>query len=64
MCVQVFYTAEPQSDYLHTAVVSVLQLHQNIGAGDILVFLTGREEIENMEVCAHPSMTCHVLSNV
>ena len=48
--VQVFYTAEPQADYLHAAVVSVLQLHQATGPGDILVFLTGREEIESMQV--------------
>lgn len=64
LCVQVFYSTEPHSDYLHAAVVAVLQLHQNMGAGDILVFLTGREEIENMEVCVliHPGhMSCLLL---
>lgn len=47
---QVFYTAEPQADYLHAVVVSVLQLHHTLGPGDILVFLTGREEIESVQV--------------
>ena len=45
-----FYTVEPQQDYLHSAVVSVLQLHRSLGPGDILVFLTGREEIESIQV--------------
>jgi ATP-dependent RNA helicase DHX33 len=47
--VQVFYTAEPQPDYLHAAVVAVLQLHRSSGPGDMLVFLTGREEIESLQ---------------
>jgi ATP-dependent RNA helicase DHX33 len=48
--VEVFYTTVPQSDYLHSAIVTVLQIHQNLEKeeGDILVFLTGQEEIESM----------------
>ena len=46
---QVLYTVSPQPDYLHSAVRVVLQLHgEEEGGGDILVFLTGREEIETM----------------
>ena len=47
-----FYTDRPQADYLHSAVSAVLQLHQEKENGDILVFLTGREEIESMQVRA------------
>ncbi|KAK7488061.1 hypothetical protein BaRGS_00020652 [Batillaria attramentaria] len=36
----------PEADYLDAAVVSVLQIHVTQPPGDILVFLTGQEEIE------------------
>ena len=46
---QVLYTVSPQPDYLHSAVSVVLQIHSEVeGDGDILVFLTGREEIETV----------------
>ncbi|KAG0173093.1 DEAH-box ATP-dependent RNA helicase prp43 [Apophysomyces sp. BC1034] len=44
--VQIFYTREPESDYLEAAIRSVLQIHLNEPEGDILLFLTGEEEIE------------------
>lgn len=47
--VRLFYTAEPQQDYLDTAVLTIFQLHMSKPAGDILVFLTGQEEIEAVE---------------
>lgn len=41
------YTLAPEPDYLHAAVRAVLQLHgEEDSEGDLLVFLTGREEIE------------------
>ncbi len=45
--VDIFYTKSPEADYVDAAVVTVLQIHvsQPLG-GDILVFLTGQEEIE------------------
>uniref|UniRef100_H0WIZ4 ATP-dependent RNA helicase DHX33 n=1 Tax=Otolemur garnettii TaxID=30611 RepID=H0WIZ4_OTOGA len=47
--IQVFYTKQPQHDYLHAALVSVFQIHQEAPSSqDILVFLTGQEEIEAM----------------
>ncbi|KFP34349.1 Putative ATP-dependent RNA helicase DHX33, partial [Colius striatus] len=47
--IQIFYTKQPQSDYLHAALVSVFQIHQEAPPSqDILVFLTGQEEIEAM----------------
>jgi len=47
--VTVFYTREPQSDYLDAALVTVMQLHLEEPPGDILVFLTGQDEIEGLE---------------
>jgi HrpA-like RNA helicase len=44
--VDIFYTKAPEADYLDAAVVSVLQIHVTQPDGDILVFLTGQEEIE------------------
>ncbi|NXL63218.1 DHX33 helicase, partial [Chordeiles acutipennis] len=47
--IQIFYSKEPQSDYLQAALVSVFQIHQEAPASqDMLVFLTGQEEIEAM----------------
>uniref|UniRef100_A0A8C0G6U7 RNA helicase n=1 Tax=Chelonoidis abingdonii TaxID=106734 RepID=A0A8C0G6U7_CHEAB len=44
--VDIFYTKAPEADYLEACVVSVLQIHVTQAPGDILVFLTGQEEIE------------------
>ncbi|OEU20372.1 putative ATP-dependent RNA helicase [Fragilariopsis cylindrus CCMP1102] len=46
--VDIFYTKSPEADYVDAAVVTVLQIHvsQPVGSGDVLVFLTGQEEIE------------------
>ncbi|GKV42288.1 hypothetical protein SLEP1_g49706 [Rubroshorea leprosula] len=44
--VEIFYTKEPESDYLDTALLTVLQIHLNEPEGDILLFLTGQEEID------------------
>jgi pre-mRNA-splicing factor ATP-dependent RNA helicase DHX16 len=44
--VEIFYTKAPEADYLEAAVVTVLQIHLTQPDGDILVFLTGQEEIE------------------
>ncbi|KAK9828750.1 hypothetical protein WJX72_001917 [[Myrmecia] bisecta] len=47
--VQVFYTASPEEHYVDAAVVAVLQVAVEEGAGDVLVFLTGQEEIEAVQ---------------
>uniref|UniRef100_A0A8C4N743 RNA helicase n=1 Tax=Eptatretus burgeri TaxID=7764 RepID=A0A8C4N743_EPTBU len=44
--VDIYYTKAPEADYLDACVVSVLQIHVTQPRGDILVFLTGQEEIE------------------
>ncbi|XP_055546808.1 pre-mRNA-splicing factor ATP-dependent RNA helicase DHX16 [Wyeomyia smithii] len=44
--VDIYYTKAPEADYIDACVVSVLQIHATQPLGDILVFLTGQEEIE------------------
>jgi pre-mRNA-splicing factor ATP-dependent RNA helicase DHX16 len=47
--VDIYYTKAPEADYLDAAVVTVLQIHITQPRGDVLVFLTGQEEIETAE---------------
>lgn len=44
--VEIMYSREPESDYLDAALVTVMQIHLTEPAGDILLFLTGKEEID------------------
>jgi len=45
--VEIFYTPEPERDYVEAAMRTVLQIHATEPEGDILLFLTGEEEIED-----------------
>ena len=45
--VEIFYTPEPERDYVEAALRTVLQIHATEKEGDILLFLTGEEEIED-----------------
>lgn len=45
--VEIFYTSEPERDYLEAAIRTVIQIHLSEPEGDILLFLTGEEEIED-----------------
>ena len=53
--VDIYYTKSPEPDYIEAAVITALQIHisqaeelfdESSNGGDILVFLTGQEEIE------------------
>lgn len=44
--VKILYTKEPETDYLDAALITVMQIHLTEPPGDILVFLTGQEEID------------------
>uniref|UniRef100_A0A7S3QLZ2 RNA helicase n=2 Tax=Dunaliella TaxID=3044 RepID=A0A7S3QLZ2_DUNTE len=44
--VEIMYTKAPESDYLDAALITVMQIHLSEPEGDILLFLTGQEEIE------------------
>ena len=43
---EIFYTSEAERDYLEAAMRTVVQIHNSEPEGDILLFLTGEEEIE------------------
>ena len=45
--VEIFYTQEPEKDYVEAAIRTVLMIHRAENEGDILLFLTGEEEIED-----------------
>ncbi|KAG5247029.1 RNA helicase family protein [Salix suchowensis] len=44
--VQIHYVVEPVSDYVQATVSTVLSIHDQEPAGDILVFLTGQDDID------------------
>jgi pre-mRNA-splicing factor ATP-dependent RNA helicase DHX15/PRP43 len=45
--VEIFYTTESEPDYTEAAIRTVLMIHRTEEPGDILLFLTGEEEIED-----------------
>ena len=45
--VEIFYTQEPEQDYVEAAVRTVLMIHRAEDRGDVLLFLTGQEQIEH-----------------
>ncbi|KAL7133148.1 hypothetical protein ABFS83_12G121000 [Erythranthe nasuta] len=47
--VDILYTPKPESDILDATVNTIIQIHQEEKPGDILVFLTGQEDIESIE---------------
>jgi ATP-dependent RNA helicase DHX8/PRP22 len=44
--VEIMYTKEPESDYMDAALITVMQIHLTEPEGDVLLFLTGQEEID------------------
>lgn len=44
--VEILYTKEPELDYLDASLLCVMQIHLSEPEGDILLFLTGQEEID------------------
>jgi ATP-dependent RNA helicase DDX35 len=62
--VDVHYLEEPSEDYVERAVKTVLDIHSKEGEGDILLFLTGREEIERaIEMITDQSADLHPKSS-
>lgn len=47
--VEILYALHSQEDYLDATLVTIFQIHQEEAPGDVLVFLTGQEEIESVE---------------
>ncbi|KAF4461739.1 ATP-dependent RNA helicase DHX8 [Fusarium albosuccineum] len=44
--VEILYSREPEPDYLDAALVTIMQIHLTEATGDILLFLTGQDEID------------------
>lgn len=53
--VEIFHAKSPCEDYVDSAVKQVLQIHLSLPPGDILVFMTGQEDIE---------ITCQVVQGL
>lgn len=54
--VEILYTKQPETDYLDAALITVLQIHLTEPEGDILLFLTGQEEIDFACQCLYDRM--------
>jgi len=54
--VEILYSKDPEQDYVEAALMTVLQIHLTEPAGDILVFLTGQEEIDTACQILHERM--------
>lgn len=46
---ELLYAALPQDSYLDAAMNTILQIHLEQEPGDVLVFLTGQEEIDSLQ---------------
>jgi len=44
--VEIFYLQSPAPNYVKAAVQAVIEIHKNEPSGDVLVFLTGQDEVE------------------
>eukprot|EP00919_Chromeraceae_sp_WS-2016_P052091 GHVR01123434.1.p1 GENE.GHVR01123434.1~~GHVR01123434.1.p1 ORF type:complete len:1336 (+),score=366.00 GHVR01123434.1:50-4057(+) len=55
--VEILYSKEAESDYVEAALITVLQIHLCEPEGDILLFLTGQEEIDTACATLHERMS-------
>lgn len=56
-----FRPQEPERDYLEAAIRTVVQIHTCEPPGDVLLFLTGEEEIE--DACKKIGKECQTLGD-
>ncbi|CAL5334886.1 unnamed protein product [Camellia sinensis] len=54
--VDILYTYHPEIDCIDVALITIFQIHLEEGPSDILVFLTGQEEIEYVEKLVQESL--------
>lgn len=59
--VEILYTPKPVQDYLGASIDTVLKIHKEEAEGDILLFLTGEEEIE--QACQQIRDECRKLGD-
>merc|ERR1719161_705256 len=55
--VEKFYSKQPEIDYLDASLITIIQIHLTEPEGDLLVFLTGQEEIETACQILHERLT-------
>lgn len=55
--VTILYSKEPEQDYLDASLITVMQIHLSQPPGDVLIFLTGKEEIDTACEILHDRMT-------
>ena len=48
--VEVLHVPERENDYLDAVIITIVQVHLDEQPGDVLVFLTGQEEIEDAQI--------------
>ena len=47
--VDTLYLSKPETNYINATLTAILQIHLDAPPGDILVFLTGKDEIDSMQ---------------
>lgn len=65
--VEVYHSKAPEANYVEAAIRTATQIHLYEGEGDILIFLTGEDEIEmvverlqnGIKMAEHSSPNCH-----
>ncbi|KAG5467233.1 hypothetical protein CUR178_00874 [Leishmania enriettii] len=65
--VEVYHSKTPEANYVEAAIRTATQIHLYEGEGDILIFLTGEDEIETVverlengiRMAEHSSANCH-----
>ncbi|CCW64866.1 unnamed protein product [Phytomonas sp. EM1] len=65
--VKMYYSRAPEANYVEAAIRTATQIHLYEGEGDILIFLTGEDEIETtverlqngIQMAEHSSANCH-----
>lgn len=59
--VDIYYTPQPEANYLLAAITTIFQIHTTQPQGDILVFFTGQDEID--AAAENLQETCRKLGN-
>ncbi|CAD2214530.1 pre-mRNA-splicing factor ATP-dependent RNA helicase DHX15/PRP43 [Angomonas deanei] len=65
--VEIYYSRSPEANYVEASIRTATQIHLYEGEGDILIFLTGEDEIETtverlqngIRMAEHSSANCH-----
>uniref|UniRef100_A0A8R1TXJ8 RNA helicase n=1 Tax=Onchocerca volvulus TaxID=6282 RepID=A0A8R1TXJ8_ONCVO len=62
--VTVYFTRNPVPDYIQKTVETVLDIHKNEQPGDVLVFLTGQDELKAFDSTPHGTRKVVVATNI